>query len=92
MKFLLTKFKMDVGLEMCMLTERVAQTDPVTKLLIKVSIEICKDIPYLKSRQDQFFHKQDQIQCTHACETPPAHYDSFQSPTNSSFAYMNIHT
>ena len=84
LKSQLTKFEMEVRLEMRMLSERVAQTDPVTNLLSKVSTEIRKDIASLKSRQDQLFHKQDQIQCTLAGETPPAHYDTFQSPTNSS--------
>ena len=56
LKSQLAKFEMEVRLEMRMLGERVAQTDPVTNLLSKVSTEICKDIASLKSRQDQLFH------------------------------------
>ena len=92
LKSQLTKFEMEIRLEMHMLSERAAQTDPVTNLLSKVSTEIRKDIASLKSRQDQLFHKQDQTQCTLAGETPPARYDSFPSPTNSSFlAWTSTH-
>ena len=53
-------------------------------MLSVLSTDIRNDLPLLKKQQDQLFHKQDQIHCTLAGETPVSKTSGFRSPSSSS--------
>ena len=78
----LNNFKMEFRLEMRM--NRAKQNDgaSVADMLSALSTDIRNDLASLKARQDQLFHKQDQIQCSLAGETPPVSNSyGFRSPS-----------
>ena len=64
-------------------------------LLSSLSTDIRNNLALLKQRQDQLFHKQDQIQSTLAGETPVSNSCGFRSPSGSSvlaWSSVPIHT
>ena len=75
--------KMEVRLEM-QINRKQSDSTSVADMLSVLSTDVRNDLALLKKRQDQLFHKQDQIHCTLAGETPVSKTSGFRSPFCSS--------